>query len=174
MYRKIWGHYQKMWIFAKKHVLVLSLKVWFTSENSDFIILHQQTCRFDQQKESLPIIDGGLTNKNADWNVKLTFNHQKWGVDHLITENVTCPCKKMCLNVFFSYEARPLFRQLFPINHPLRRAQPFFLVRLVISYGCYCEWRIPYQVFANYGHRQNYGKKKTFNIARRRLRPIFP
>ena len=69
-------------------VLLLPLKVWFTSENSDFIILHQQTCRFDQQKESLPIIDGGLTNKNADWNVKLTFNHQKWRVDHLITENV--------------------------------------------------------------------------------------
>jgi hypothetical protein len=50
----------------EKHVLLLPLKVWFTSENSDFIILHQQTCRFDQQKESLPIIDGGLTNKNAD------------------------------------------------------------------------------------------------------------
>ena len=82
-------------------VLLLPLKVWFTSENSDFIILHQQTCRFDQQKESLPIIDGGLTNKNADWNVKLTFNHQKWGVDHLITKNVTFPCKKMCLHVFF-------------------------------------------------------------------------
>ena len=25
-----------------------------------------------------------------------------------------------------------------------------------------------------YGNRQNYGKKKTFNLDRRRLRPIFP
>ena len=25
-----------------------------------------------------------------------------------------------------------------------------------------------------YGHRQNYGKNKTFNLDRRRLRPIFP
>ena len=25
-----------------------------------------------------------------------------------------------------------------------------------------------------YGHRQNYGEKKTFNLDRRRLRPIFP
>ena len=58
----------------KIRVLLLPLKVWFTSENSDFIILHQQTCRFDQQKESLPIIDGGLTNKNDR---KRGFNQQQ-------------------------------------------------------------------------------------------------
>ena len=86
--QKYMGTLPKNVDLREKHVLLLPLKVWFTSENSDFIILHQQTCRFDQQKESLPIIDWGLTNKNADWNVKLTFNHQKWGVDHLITENV--------------------------------------------------------------------------------------